>query len=190
MRSMKPSPGTTNAEHSVSCYIVCAASWIMPRRSLATDMGLCNWSGIRISYLDRLTDDGRWQSKIAYLRTIHPSSFEEMLLTALERAGYRIKRNKRYTGDGGLDGQFWLPNGQKMLIQAKRYQASVSSQHIDDFGRLCESMGVAGLFIHTGKTPKASWDSLAGKPIVIISGPRLIQFLIDPAATLRGMKVG
>ena len=23
----------------------------MPRRSLATDMGLCNWSGIRISYL-------------------------------------------------------------------------------------------------------------------------------------------
>lgn len=140
--------------------------------------------------LDRLTDDGRWQSKIAYLRTIHPSSFEEMLLTALERAGYRIKRNKRYTGDGGLDGQFWLPNGQKMLIQAKRYQASVSSRHIDDFGRLCEGMGVTGLFIHTGKTPKASWDSLAGKPIVIISGPRLIQFLIDPAATLRDMKVG
>ncbi|MFQ1935881.1 hypothetical protein ACK350_20790, partial [Aeromonas veronii] len=26
--------------------------WIMLRRSLATDMGLCKWSGIRISYLD------------------------------------------------------------------------------------------------------------------------------------------
>jgi restriction system protein len=139
--------------------------------------------------LDRLIGEGRWQSKIAYLRTIHPSTLEEMLLTALERAGYRIKRNKRYTGDGGLDGRFWLPNGKKMLIQAKRYQASVSSQHIDDFGRLCEERGVTGLFIHTGKTPKVSWNGLAAKPLVIISGPRLIQFLTDPAATLRDMKV-
>jgi len=51
MHSMKPSPGTTNAEHWVTCYIECATSWIMPHHSLVADMGLCNWSGIRISYL-------------------------------------------------------------------------------------------------------------------------------------------
>ncbi len=52
MPSMKRSPGTTNAAHWVSYYVACSTSWIMPPRSPVMDMGLCNWSEIRISYLD------------------------------------------------------------------------------------------------------------------------------------------
>ncbi len=51
MPSMKRSPGTTNAAHWVSYYVACSTSWIMPPRSPVMDMGLCNWSEIRISYL-------------------------------------------------------------------------------------------------------------------------------------------
>lgn len=52
MPSMKRSPGTTNAAHWVSYYVACSTSWIMPPRSPVMDMGLCNWSEIRISYLE------------------------------------------------------------------------------------------------------------------------------------------
>ncbi|MFN4322935.1 MAG: hypothetical protein ACK4E9_13145, partial [Aeromonas media] len=39
------------AAHWVSYYVACSTSWIMPPRSPVMDMGLCNWSEIRISYL-------------------------------------------------------------------------------------------------------------------------------------------
>ncbi|WP_228703482.1 restriction endonuclease [Klebsiella pneumoniae] len=42
--------------------------------------------------------------KIAYLRKIDPFTFEELLLEGFESHGFSIIRNKRYTGDGGIDG--------------------------------------------------------------------------------------
>ncbi|WP_192840691.1 restriction endonuclease, partial [Enterobacter hormaechei] len=40
-----------------------------------------------------------------YLRKIDPFVFEELLLEGFEAHGFRTIRNKRYTGDGGIDGQ-------------------------------------------------------------------------------------
>lgn len=44
--------------------------------------------------------------KIAYLRKVDPYAFEELIMTLLQRKGFVIGRNKRYSGDGGLDGRF------------------------------------------------------------------------------------
>ncbi|EPO2651139.1 restriction endonuclease, partial [Klebsiella pneumoniae] len=59
--------------------------------------------------------------KIAYLRKIDPFTFEELLLEGFESHGFRTIRNKRYTGDGGIDGQVIIGK-HRYLIQAKRYR--------------------------------------------------------------------
>src|SRR3546814_11160707 len=41
----------------------------------------------------------------ARLRAMDPLAFEELLLEAFERRGHRVIRNRRYTGDGGIDGE-------------------------------------------------------------------------------------
>lgn len=44
--------------------------------------------------------------RLAYLRKIDPFVFEELVLEGFERRGCKVRRNKRYTGDGGalMDG--------------------------------------------------------------------------------------
>lgn len=129
-----------------------------------------------------------WQQTLNYLRKINPTTFEELLLTALNQAGIKIKRNSRYTGDGGIDGVAYLPNGQKLIIQAKRYTKFVSKEHIAEFSDICHQQNGVGLFVHTGRTPKTALAELP-KNIKIISGERLIVFLKNPVGLLRSIKI-
>lgn len=92
-------------------------------------------------------------TKIAYLRTINPYVFEELILTALEQHGYRIARGTKYSGDGGIDGHVRI-DGKWCLIQAKRYSNHVKADHIYEFDKVCRIHKTRGFFIHTGKTSK------------------------------------
>lgn len=87
--------------------------------------------------------------QIAYLRQIDPFIFEELVLWVLKDQGHRIKRNKRYTGDGGIDGQVWI-KGKRHLVQAKRYSGYIKKAHLHEFDALCQKRRCKGLFIHTG----------------------------------------
>jgi hypothetical protein len=69
--------------------------------------------------LPQLSADGQ---RLLYLRKVNPYVFEEMILTALERRGIPVRRNNRYSGDGGLDGQFWV-GSQRWVVQASAFQA-------------------------------------------------------------------
>lgn len=115
----------------------------------------------------------------AYLRKVDPFVFEELLLYAYKLKGYQVIRNKKYTGDGGIDGKVIAPNGTKYLIQAKRYSSHINPAHVSEFENLVQKSrwSDSGLFIHTGKTGGKSWESAA--IIEIISGKRLIEILIQ-----------
>lgn len=115
---------------------------------------------------------------LAYLRKIDPFVFEELLLTCFERQGYTIRRNERYTGDGGLDGRVWL-HGEVYLVQAKRYKDSINPAHVKEFGRVIQSRGaVGGFFIHTGRTGNQSKELLRQYPqIQLLSGQKLVEFI-------------
>ncbi|MBU9819883.1 restriction endonuclease [Rahnella sp. BCC 1045] len=124
--------------------------------------------------LPQLRDDA---ARLVYLRKINPYVFEEILMTAFARQGCRIKRNARYSGDGGADGQVWI-NGQRWLIQAKRYSNGVLSQHILDFGVLVRQERCRGFFVHTGRTGETSRKALCAVPDVsLLSGNRLLKLL-------------
>ncbi|WP_407200924.1 restriction endonuclease [Enterobacter cloacae] len=91
-----------------------------------------------------------FRQRIAYLRKINAFVFEEMLMEAIERAGHKVYRNKRYTGDGGIDGKA-LINGHYYLIQAKRYTGHVTTDHVSSFKASSLRETSAGNFCHTGK---------------------------------------
>lgn len=113
-----------------------------------------------------------------YLRKIDPFVFEELILTALEADGFKVVRNDRYTGDGGIDGKVFL--GKDLYyIQAKRYPGKVVTSHIVDFENIVIRDGVKGLFIHTGSTPLPGKDfAKRSNHIEIISGKKLLKLLV------------
>jgi len=113
----------------------------------------------------------------ARLRAMDPLAFEELLLEAFERRGHRVIRNRRYTGDGGVDGEVII-DGERWLIQAKRYRDSIRPEHVREFALLCATRRRRGLFIHTGRTGGMSRTiALSAGGIEIVSGQRLLALL-------------
>lgn len=123
--------------------------------------------------------------KFAYLRKVDPFVFEEMILSSLKKAGFKIKRNKKYTGDGGVDGKIYI-DGRLILIQAKRYANHIDPKHVREFSALCHSHKSSGLFVHTGKTGAKSLGS-AGSNVVIISGQKLLSMLDGDTSEIKGL---
>ncbi len=114
--------------------------------------------------------------KLAYLRKINPFVFEELLLDGFELGGHKIARNKRYTGDGGIDGKVWIGNT-LYLIQAKRYTGHVAIAHIKEFNELLERHQCKGFFCHTGKTRDSGKEFASTSRLSIVSGQKLIQLI-------------
>ncbi|EFR6141843.1 restriction endonuclease [Salmonella enterica] len=114
--------------------------------------------------------------KIAYLRKVDPYAFEELILTLLQRKGFVIARNERYSGDGGIDGRFQHQN-QLWLIQAKRYSGRIRAEHVSAFAEVLNQNECDGIFVHTGSTPssvRAAVNAGSTRRIEIISGDRLL----------------
>ncbi|ECA1950166.1 restriction endonuclease [Salmonella enterica subsp. enterica serovar Virchow] len=144
-------------------------------------------AGRVLARLPQLATDG---ARLNYLRKINPYVFEELLLLALARQGLEVVRNRSYSGDGGLDGQVFI-GGRRWLIQAKRYSRAIVPGHVEEFGALLLREQCAGLFIHTGRTGKKSYDSLRRCPSVhLVSGQRLLRLLSGETDVIRLMRDG
>ncbi|NPE55908.1 restriction endonuclease [Dickeya dadantii] len=115
--------------------------------------------------------------KLSYLRKINPFAFEEMILDSFEEKGFRVIRNHRYTGDGGIDGKVII-NGEIFLIQAKRYTGYIQAEHVRNFEEILLKHNKKGFFCHTGKTGIASRNIvLSSDSVIMISGGKLIELL-------------
>lgn len=127
--------------------------------------------------LDTINGLPEFRQRFAYLRKINHFVFEEMLLEALERAGHKVYRNSRYTGDGGIDGRVKINNA-FYIIQAKRYSSHIDKQDVITLAALASRMNCNGLFCHTGKTRDSVKAIVtANNHIEIISGQRLLDLL-------------
>lgn len=113
---------------------------------------------------------------INYLRKMNPHAVEEIILDAAEAAGHKIRRNKAYTGDGGVDGQIMV-DGIWHLVQTKRYRNTISPQHVAEFSALCARRGQPGLFIHCGRTGQKSRQN-ASSQVRFISGSAITALII------------
>ena len=116
--------------------------------------------------------------QMTHLRGVDPFVFEEMVLTAIKRQGHSITRNKRYTGDGGIDGRCNI-NGSDYLIQSKRYKSHINPAHVQEFSHICKKQYKKGLFVHTGKTGAKSKQIAHDENLEMISGQRLLNLLLN-----------
>lgn len=125
--------------------------------------------------------------KFAYLRKIDPFVFEEIVLNSFKQMGYKVKRNKRYTGDGGIDGAVVHPDGSRILLQAKRYSSYINPRHVDDFSEIISKRKAhRGLFVHTGKSSSASRYRFFYSNVEIIGGQKLLDLIIDNSYKYEG----
>jgi restriction system protein len=116
-------------------------------------------------------------AKIKYLRKIDPFVFEELLLESFKNNNYKIKRNKRYTGDGGIDGRV-IKDNKLYLVQAKRYSSSINPKHIEEFSiAINNHKAHGGFFIHTGRAGNKSCANLLGHNIKIFFGEQLLKLI-------------
>lgn len=114
------------------------------------------------------------------LRRLDPFLFEELILTAIDKFNPNVKviRNKRYTGDGGVDGIIEI-NNVRIAIQAKRYVNFINTTDVTNFNQVLPSVGASyGLFVHTGKTRSATWQKNSGSNVIIVSGARMLALVI------------
>ena len=151
----------------LSAFVLIVA-WCWPKKQ--------RWR-VKASYraLDKINAMSAPVKKYAYLRKVEPFVFEEMILSAFKSGGVKIKRNRRYTGDGGIDGKIVI-DGRDILIQAKRYAKHINPKHVEAFSQLCQQQKTTGLFIHTGKTGAKSKMNAGGR-VTIISGHQLLKLL-------------
>ena len=126
---------------------------------------------------------------IATLRRLDPFVFEELLLTCCKDQGWKIERNFRYTNDGGIDGRILISNN-LYLIQAKRYKGYISLQHIQLFHQAIKSEKAAGgFFIHSGKTGAISKQLLDELQINLVSGQKLVDFVLGKKLRILGTTI-
>jgi restriction system protein len=124
---------------------------------------------------------------ISYLRKVSPYVMEEMVLTAFESVGLRIRRSRRYSGDGGADGRVYR-NNRSYLVQTKRYRGHIDVQDVRDFEQtIARENAVGGFFVHTGRTGRASWACINRSRIRILSGDRLLSLLLGERAEINEM---
>ncbi|MEY8969499.1 restriction endonuclease [Escherichia coli] len=136
-------------------------------------------SAVRV--IDKINTFPHFGQKIAYLRKIDPFVFEELLLEGFERRGFEVIRNRRYTGDGGIDGRVKI-DGQTWLIQAKRYTSYIAVGHVRDFSDLLNATGARGFFCHTGKTREGTKSLIRGDSrMILVSGQKLLDLIATDA---------
>lgn len=126
---------------------------------------------------------------LGMLRRTDPFVVEEICLLCCEAQGWKIRHNHRYTGDGGVDGRTWI-HGRLYLIQAKRYRSHIDPAHVRDFHLIIQQTGAAGgFFIHTGKTGRLSRQIRRECQITLISGQRLVDFVLGRPVRIIGVTI-
>jgi restriction system protein len=120
-------------------------------------------------------------SILAYLKTINPYVFEELVVELFEQAGWPVRRSPSYSGDGGVDGKFYHPTLGVTYLQSKCYTHRISTKHVLDF-RACIGSRY-GVFVHTAKSSAAIRESLRSEDskVFMLSGSKLVAALRHPS---------
>jgi restriction system protein len=109
------------------------------------------------------------------LLALSPSEFEAMVAHLYNQSGHQARRTGQ-TGDQGIDLVVQAKNGEKWVVQCKRWRGSVGAPVIRDFyGAMQHEKADKGTVITTGKFTRQAREWAAGKPITLYDGEKLIE---------------
>ncbi len=122
------------------------------------------------------------ETVLNYLTNMNSFIFQEVILSAFERNGYQLIRNKRCNNDGIIDGRVII-EGDVWVIKSKKDFCYLEHSHIQEFMYILSidkfkglSSGI-GIFIHTGKISKELYDFYSNSNLIILSGVTLLDFI-------------
>jgi restriction system protein len=118
------------------------------------------------------------RSSLQELQELKPQEFELFFKHLLEKMGYTVE-HRGGSGDGGVD-LVATKDGRSHLVQCKRYRGGpVGVAAVRDFyGAMMGEQGLAGaLFVTTSSFTLDARQFAEGKPIELIDGERLVQYM-------------
>lgn len=114
-------------------------------------------------------------SQIEDFLQISPREFEDMIVELYERAGHKPKRTGA-TGDHGVDIVVDAKNGEKWVVQCKRWRGSVGEPVVRDFyGVVQHEKADKGIIFTTGRFTASAQQWAKGKPIALYDGNKLVE---------------
>jgi restriction system protein len=126
---------------------------------------------------------------LEYIRVMDPYKFEILVIDLLQAMGYGGNREEaarvtKKSGDGGIDGiinedRLGLD---KIYVQAKKWNGSVTISAIRDFGgTLLAHSAQKGIFITTSDFPKTAIEycERIDRTIILINGKKLTELMIE-----------
>jgi len=123
------------------------------------------------------------------LLAFSPSEFEDWVQQLFRSRGY-FTQNTPDSGDHGVDLWVVSPQGERAIVQCKRYRGVVGEAVVRDlYGVMQHEKAPRGFLITTGSISAAAGRWAHGKPIELIDGPRLAMLAsgqADPAEPLAG----
>jgi hypothetical protein len=132
-----------------------------------------NWSSTNYIYTP---------SSLGQLMTLPPREFEMVVRNLFIQAGYQADTTP-ITGDQGVD-LFLYKGGLKAVVQCKRYKGTVGQPVVRDlYGSMLHYQASEAYLVTTGNISNPARDWAQGKPIHLIDGFELINFI-------REMRIG
>lgn len=123
------------------------------------------------------------------LQAMDPSEFESWVQQLFRGRGY-FTQNTPDGADHGVDLWVVSPQGERAIVQCKRYRGVVGESVVRDlYGVMQHEAAPRGFLVTTGSISAAAGRWAQGKPIELIDGPRLAMLAsgqVDPAEPLAG----
>lgn len=106
---------------------------------------------------------------------LSPREFEDMIVELYTRAGHKAKRTGA-TGDHGVDVVVEAKNGEKWVVQCKRWKGSVGEPIVRDlYGVVQHEKADKGIIFTTGYFTASAQEWTKGKPITLYGGNKLVE---------------
>ena len=111
------------------------------------------------------------------LLDLSPTEFENMVVELYSAMGHRASRTGQ-AGDHGIDVVVNAKNGEKWVVQCKRWRGSVGEPVIRDFfGAMHHEKADRGAIITTGTFTEQAKTWARGKPITLLEGHEFFDYL-------------
>jgi hypothetical protein len=114
-------------------------------------------------------------STVEDLLALSPRQFEEAVVDLYRARGHRVKRTGAI-GDHGVDVVVQAKNGEKWIIQCKRWRGSIGEPVVRDFyGTLHHEKADKGIIITTGTFTQQAQEWARGKPVYLCDGEEFLK---------------
>jgi restriction system protein len=118
---------------------------------------------------------GRAISRPSDLLELSPAEFEEMVAEVYRAKGHRARRTGT-VGDHGVDIVVEAKNGEKWVVQCKRWRGTVGERVVREFyGTMLHEKADKGAIVTTGFFTPQAREWAKGKPVFLYNGEEFLR---------------